>query len=73
MGSEYFIIRYSHYRTVVLCVVALTAGTFMSTLGVIVSHRVIQDLNLDSISLLYKTIVISLLVLVIIAALTNLA
>lgn len=73
VGSKYFMIHYTHYRLVVLSVVAHTVDTFVSTLGDVINQHVIRYLNLDPLSVLYYTIVISFSVILIIATLTNLA
>lgn len=93
MGAEYFMLHRTHSKSVVLSVVVLTAGAFVSALGdvtftwtgytlVFINNaltaaylasikRVMRDLNLDPISLLYYTSVISFPVILVIAILTN--
>lgn len=93
MGAEYFMLHRTHSKSVVLSVVVLTAGAFVSALGdvtfsltgytlVFINNaltaaylasikRVMRDLSLDPISLLYYTSVISFPVILVIAVLTN--
>lgn len=93
MGAEYIMLHRTHPKPVILSVVVLTAGAFVSSLGDVTFSmtgymlvflnnaltaaylasikRVMKDLNLDPISLLYYTSVISFPVIFAIAILTN--
>lgn len=93
MGAEYIMLHKTHSRAVVLSVIVLTVGAFVSALGdvtftisgytlVFVNNaltaaylasikRVMRDLNLDPISLLYYTNVIGFPIISAIAFATN--
>lgn len=81
MGAEYFMLHRTHSRSVVISVIVLTSGAFVSALGDVTFSltgyvlvflnnaltaaylasikSVMRDLNLDPISLLYHTNVVS--------------